>query len=142
MKIETAYKSKDYTAYLITTEYASAYSEKDFNASPAISFPLMSCFSYTSGKENFIINSNHILFEKGEIEFTVCKFPVFKKDVTLSIHFLNSDNELTDLFSGSKKPIIVQKRNLQTEILLRKLLPVAQQNCRHFSICIQEKQDF
>ncbi len=125
VKFQTAYNSDKLSAVLITAEYTCAYSEKDFSAYPAISFPLISCFDYKSGKNNFVIDTNHILFEKGEIEFTVSKYSAFKRDVTLSIQFLNPDNELADFFIGSKKHIMLQKRNLQTEILLRRFLPVA-----------------
>ncbi|MEO8086525.1 MAG: AraC family transcriptional regulator, partial [Bacteroidota bacterium] len=125
VKFETAYKSKELKAHLITAEYSAAYSEKDFNAYPAISFPLISCFDYKSAKKNFVIDTNHILFEKGEIEFTVSKYSTFKKDATLSIQFLKPNGELADFFTRSKTHIMLQKRNLQTEILLRRFLPVA-----------------
>lgn len=125
VKFETAYKSDKLSAILITAEYSSAYSEKDFNSHPAISFPMISCFDYKAGKTNFSLDTNHILFEKGETEFTVSKYPMFNKDVTLSIQFLKPDEELSDFFSKNKKQVMVQKRNVEIEILLRRFLSIA-----------------
>jgi AraC-like DNA-binding protein len=125
MKVETVYTSKEFTAQLITAEYSSAYSEKDFNAYPAISFPLAACFNYRSGQTDFTVNTNHILFEKGDIEFTVSKFPAFKKDITLSLQFLNPNSRAAHFFAQSRKHTMLQKRDVQTEVLLRRLLPLA-----------------
>lgn len=125
IKFETAYKSDKLSAVLITTEYSSAYSEKDFNSFPAISFPMISCFDYKAGKTNFLLDTNHILFEKGETEFMVSKYPMFNKDVTLCIQFLKPDGELNDFFSKNKNLVMVQKRSVEIEILLRIFLSVA-----------------
>jgi len=125
LKFETTYKSDKLSAVLITAEYLSAYSEKDFNSHPAISFPMISCFDYKVGKTNFILDTNHILFEKGETEFTVSKYPMFNKDVTLCIQFLKPNEELNDFFSKNKRQVMVQKRSVEIEILLRRFLSVA-----------------
>src|SRR6185295_15456020 len=77
------------------------------------------------GKVNFLLDTNHILFEKKETEFAVSKFSIFKKDVTLSIQFLKSNGNLDGFFTKANKHVLLQKRSIQTEVLLRRFLSIA-----------------
>lgn len=124
VKFQTLFVTKEISAVCITAEYSSAYSEKDFNKYPAISFPLTSGFDYKSGKRNFLMDTNYFLLEKGETEFTVSKYSIFKKDVTLSIQFIKPSHEPTDFLGTyvNHGLFLIQKRNVQSEILLRRFL--------------------
>jgi len=127
-KVESVYKSDSLSVTFITAEYTSAYSEIDFNAYPTISFPVISCFDYEAGSTKFLLDTNQVLFEKGQTEFKVSKYPIFNKDATLSIQFLKPNEEIHNCFSKLNQHVSVQRRNIEIEILLRKLLSAAFNN--------------
>ncbi len=128
VKFETLLRSDEIKAVLITAEYNDAYAEKDFVAYPSISFPLISCFEYKAGDTIFLLDTNHILFEKGETAFTVSKNATFKKDVTLSIHFMKPIGEIFYFLNKKKQQVAIQKRWPQIEVLLRKFIAIAFNN--------------
>lgn len=128
VKFETSYHSKQIAATIITAEYDFAYSENDYNACPAISFPLVSCFDYSVGSKYFQLSTNDILFEKGETAFKVSKYKVFNKDVTLCIQFFNPGSEVISRLSENKKQVSVITRTIETEMLLRKFYSIGFSN--------------
>jgi AraC-like DNA-binding protein len=120
VKFKSIFQSDLIAAIEITAEYKAAYSETDFIAFPAISFPLISAFEYSAGKTKFQLNTNYVLFEKANTEFQVSKYDIFNTDVTLCIQFQQPPDEFSSFFSTNAKQVSVKKRQIITEMLLRK----------------------
>src|SRR5215471_11643186 len=105
------FETDELSAILITAEYTQAYSEADFTPYVAISFPVTSCFNYRIGGHTLLLDSNHVLFEKGNTEFIVSKFDLFDKDVTLSIQFRKPDLELMRFLKRIQSQVILKRRS-------------------------------
>ena len=120
---ELLYLSDTISACMVTAEYTSAYTEQNFNVLPSISFPLISGFEYRAGSARLMLDTNQVLFERGQTEFKVSKFPVFNTDVTLCIEMLKPEGETFSCFGANKKQVSTGRRTVELDVALRCLLP-------------------
>ncbi len=82
---------------LITSDYNENYSERDHNYFNSISFPVCNGFLLETINFKGFIDSNTIIFEKENIDFSISKFKEFKNDISLSFQFKD------DVVSFNKK---------------------------------------
>ncbi len=74
-------------AILISSDYNENYSEKDYNNFNSISFPVCNGFLLETSNYKGFIDSNTILFEKENFDFSISKYKEFKTDISLSFQF-------------------------------------------------------
>jgi AraC-like DNA-binding protein len=125
--IKNIYTSQELNVLLIRSEYKTSYSLNDFNPFYCISFPMQSCYHYMAGSAQFLLDSNHNLFEKEHTEFRIAKLSLVKKDVTICIQLKKIPETYCAFFSRTKQTVL-QTRKVETEVLLRKLLYCSSHN--------------
>ena len=86
---------------LIQAQYVKPYSELDFNLYHSISFPLFGSFTYKAGGQEILLDSNHVLLERSEVEFSVTKYKEFQRDTCMNIALNQSAFPISTLFSGN-----------------------------------------
>lgn len=119
LQLATLYQNEEIVVKCITATYNEPYREKDCNLFPTVSLPVGSCFKYRIGANEFLLNSNEVLLEKGNTEFEVGKFLPWKQDTTISILFLNQAHELLRNLNKDKNPALVHRRTARADYLAR-----------------------
>lgn len=87
LTIRKIYENTWLRVIIISAKYTKDYTDKDNNPFPAISFPICNGFQLETSKFNGFVDSNSILIEKDNFEFSVSKFKELGKDITLSFQF-------------------------------------------------------
>lgn len=121
IQIEPVFRSGPVEAVLIRTTYSEPYSERDFNGTNAVSFPLQSCFGYRAAGREYVADDHVILLERQDTEYSVRKFKPFQADTTLSIQ-LRDDPEIIDVLLAADSRAAFFRRKPGVEIQLRRFL--------------------
>jgi AraC-like DNA-binding protein len=104
------------------SRYDSAYTEKDVNLLPAVSFPVYSAFGYSDGVKSYLLSSSSILFENENLEIELTKLPRFQQDTTVTLHFADRDQEAIQPFLKKGKRSDAVRRTVKMDYFLHALL--------------------
>ncbi len=123
IECNTIYKSNGLKASLISAIYRSDHWTQDYNPRTSLSFPIKSAYRYRAGKFDSILDTNSILFEANNTEFSVYKYPEFQKDITLTIQFCDSEFDVFFKWIRKKNSRVdVFRRTPEIEFLIRSFL--------------------
>lgn len=122
LKVNTIFNQEGIIAKTFFANYEEPYTERDYNVFPSVSFAVGSCFKYKSFNQEYLIRSNEVLIERGDIEYELTKLHMWKQDTTLSLLFIDEDQEIAKALAGIKYPVSIQKRTLQSDFISRMIL--------------------
>ncbi len=122
LDFETLYESDFIRAILYTASYDESVEMIDYNDCPSISFPIISAFKYKAGKFDSIIDTNAILLEAPDVESKIRKYPIYQKDITLSLEMKIEGFHLLDDLQRKGERVASVKRSPQIDLLLQSFL--------------------
>ena len=119
---ETLYESEFIRAILYEASYEESIEMDDYNDCPSISFPIISAFNYKTTKFDSIIDTNSILLEAPEVEFKIRKYPIYQKDITLSLEMKMEGFHLLEDLEKKGERVASIKRTAQIDWLLQSFM--------------------